>query len=96
MDLFNWIEIREILTPPLWRDLVKILIFEKIQWAPSEVVEVKLHFFELVDSKEKDEACLGFLVKIFTRSVHREGVTNMAVRVVEFSNRGYKIRKIFA
>ena len=27
-------------------------------------------------SKEKDEACLGFLVKMFTKSVHRGGVSN--------------------
>ena len=34
-------------------------------------------FLKSVHSKEKDEACLGFLVKIFTKSVYRGGVTNM-------------------
>jgi hypothetical protein len=31
-------------------------------------------FFKNVHSKEKDEACLGFLEEIFTKSVHRGGV----------------------
>ena len=34
----------------------------------------KITFLKSVHSKEKDEACLGFLVKIFTKSVHRGGV----------------------
>ena len=45
----------------------KNVIFEKIHWAHSEVIEVKR-------SKEKDEACHSFLENIFTKSVHRGGV----------------------
>jgi hypothetical protein len=33
----------------------------------------KITFLKSVHSKEKDVACLGFLVKIFTKSVHRGG-----------------------
>ena len=35
---------------------------------------LKITFLKLVYSKEKNEACLGFLVKSFTKSVHRGGV----------------------
>ena len=31
-------------------------------------------YLKSVHSKEKDEACLGFLIKIFTTSLHRGGV----------------------
>jgi hypothetical protein len=31
----------------------------------------KVTFLKSVHSKEKDEACLGFLVKVFTESLHR-------------------------
>ena len=34
-------------------------------------------FFKNVHSKEKDEACLGFLEEIFTKSVHRGGVSQL-------------------
>ena len=34
----------------------------------------KITFLKSVHSKEKDEACHSFLVKIFTKSVHRGGV----------------------
>jgi hypothetical protein len=34
----------------------------------------KITSLKSVHSKEKDEACLGFLVKFFTKSVHRGGV----------------------
>ena len=34
----------------------------------------KVTFLKSVYSKEKYEACLGFLVKIFTKSLHRGGV----------------------
>ena len=34
----------------------------------------KITFLKSVHSKEKDEACLGFLEEIFTKSVHRGGV----------------------
>ena len=34
----------------------------------------KITFLKSVHSKERDEACLGFLVKIFTKSLHRRGV----------------------
>ena len=34
----------------------------------------KVTFLKSVHSKEKDEVCLGFLVKIFTKSLHRGGV----------------------
>ena len=106
-------------TPPLWRDLVKILtiklwhtssfslehtdfenvVFEKIHWAPSEDAEVaevkrlwklpdfntflegaqwifsKITLSKSVRSNEKDEVCHNFIVKIFTKSLHRGGVT---------------------
>ena len=45
----------------------------------------KITFFKLVHSKEKDEACLGFLFKTFTKSVHRVGVS-----VVNFGTENYK------
>ena len=41
----------------------------------------KITFLKSVHSKERDEACLGFLVNIFTKSVHRGGVE--PVRYVE-------------
>ena len=34
----------------------------------------KVTFLKPVHSKEKFEACLGFLAKIFTKSLHRGGV----------------------
>ena len=34
----------------------------------------KVTFLKSVHSKEKDEACLGFVVKIFTKYLHRGGV----------------------
>jgi hypothetical protein len=34
----------------------------------------KVTFSKSMHSKEKDEACLGFLVKIFTKSLHIRGV----------------------
>ena len=34
----------------------------------------KIIFLKSVHSKEKDETCLTFLVKIFTKSLHRGGV----------------------
>ena len=34
----------------------------------------KITFLKSVHSKEKDEACISFLVNIFTKSVHRKGV----------------------
>ena len=37
----------------------------------------KNYIFEISAFQGKDEACLGFLVKIFTKSVYRGGVTNM-------------------
>jgi hypothetical protein len=37
----------------------------------------KVAFLKSVHSKEKDEACLGFLVKIFTKSLHRGGVSDL-------------------
>jgi hypothetical protein len=37
----------------------------------------KVKFLKSVHSKEKDKACLGFLVKIITKSLHREGVSTM-------------------
>ena len=36
----------------------------------------KITFLKSVHSKEKDEACLGFLEEIFTKSVHRGGVSS--------------------
>ena len=33
----------------------------------------KIMFLKSVHSEERDEACLGFLVKIFTKSLHRGG-----------------------
>jgi hypothetical protein len=45
----------------------KNVIFEKNPWAHSEDDEV-------AEVKKKDEACLSFLVNIFTISVHRGGV----------------------
>ena len=41
----------------------------------------KITFLKLVHSKETDEACLGVLVKIFTKSVHRGGVNMVASQV---------------
>ena len=35
-------------------------------------------FLKSVHSKEKDEACLSFLVNIFTKSVHRGGVHHLS------------------
>ena len=37
----------------------------------------KITFLKSVHSKEKDEACLGFLVKDFTKSFHRGGVNDI-------------------
>ena len=34
----------------------------------------KVTFLKSVHSKEKDEACLGFVVKFFSKSLHRGGV----------------------
>ena len=42
---------------------------EWAQWIFS-----KITFLKSVHSKEKDEACLGFLEEIFIKSVHRGGV----------------------
>jgi hypothetical protein len=39
----------------------------------------KITFLKSVHSKEKDEACLGFLVKIFTKSVHRRGAHGVGI-----------------
>ena len=58
-------------TPPLWTHLVKILT-RKPRHASSFFLECtdlkgifsKITFLKSVHSKEKDEACLGFLVKI--------------------------------
>ena len=105
-----------------WCTDFKILIFEKIHWAPSKVIVFKrsfsrslrtsigfhlvftifiynfcrfrfwgcltsatsewaqgifskIIFLKSVHSKEKYEACLSLLVKIFTKSVHRGGVS---------------------
>ena len=35
----------------------------------------QITFLKSVHSKEKHEACIGFVVKIFTKSLHRGGVT---------------------
>jgi hypothetical protein len=48
------------------------------EWAQG--IFSKITFLKLVHSKEKDEACLGFLVKIFTKSVHRGGVSYRQTR----------------
>ena len=37
----------------------------------------KVTFLKSVHSKEKDEACLGVVVKFFTKSLHRGGVMNV-------------------
>jgi hypothetical protein len=43
----------------------------------------KITFLKSVHSKEKDKACLDFLVKIFTKSVHRGGVAELRM-VIQF------------
>ena len=58
----------KILNENLWK-LDEIQNLEGAQWIFS-----KITFFKSVHSKEKDEACLGFLENIFTKSVHRGGV----------------------
>ena len=45
----------------------------------GDLVVLRITFLKSVHSKEKDEACLGFLVNIFTKSVHRGGVENPLV-----------------
>ena len=64
----------------------KNVIFENIPWAPSEDAEVaevaevkrpwnsKNKFSKSVRSNKKDEVCHSFIVKIFTKSLHRGGV----------------------
>ena len=39
------------------------------------------------ETKEKDEACLGFLENIFTKSVHRGGVNDDAKGLIFFLTR---------
>ena len=50
----------------------------------------KVSFLNSVHSKEKDEVCLGFLVKIFTKSLRRGGVDNIMVGV------GQRLDLVFA
>ena len=40
----------------------------------SQEIFSKVTYLKSVHSKEKDEACLSFLVKFFTKSLHRGGV----------------------
>ena len=50
----------------------------------------KVTFLKSVHSKEKDEACLSFPVKIFTKSLHRGGVNvvqpNISMPSGDFKN----------
>jgi hypothetical protein len=48
-----------------------------------------------VHSKEKDEACLGFLVKIFTKSLHKGGVICDSNEVEEISGKNKCIERFF-
>ena len=57
----------------LKNDLLTSTTSEWAQWIFS-----KITFLKSVHSKEKNEACLGFLEEIFTKSVHRGGVCSRA------------------
>ena len=46
---------------------------------------LKKYIFESVHSKEKEKACLGFLVKFFTKSIHSGGVTEEKNNISEQS-----------
>ena len=96
------------LTPPLWRDLVKILtiklwhtssfllertdfenLFFEFQGRLTSATSTssegaqgifsKITFLKSVRSNEKDEVCHSFLVEIFTKSLHRGGVLQIAL-----------------
>ena len=50
----------------------------------------KVSFLNSVHSKKKDGVCLGFLVKIFSKSLCRGGVDDIMVRV------GQRLDLVFA
>ena len=55
----------------------------------GSVIFFKSTFLKSVHSKEKDEACLGFLVKNFTKSVHRGEVIYQVPKLQKYS-RSYR------
>ena len=64
----------------LENDLLTSMTSEGAKWFFS-----KITFLKSVHSKEKDEACLGFLVKSFTKSVHRGGVPVLSLEADFYS-----------